>query len=108
MKDAGTTLAAYLADQPVGAPKVPLYSNLTGSLYPENPDAIKDVICQQLQNSVRWESIIRDMASRGVDRFVEVGAGKTLSGLVAKTLSDVTIANVADNTSLAAALSVLA
>lgn len=108
MKDAGTALAAFLADREVFPARIPLYSNLTGSLYPDDPDAIKDLICRQLSNSVRWESIIRDMAARGVDRFVEVGAGKTLSGFVAKTLPGVTVANVADGASLASAMSALA
>ncbi|MGM9636633.1 MAG: ACP S-malonyltransferase, partial [Eubacteriales bacterium] len=107
MKDAGVALAGFLADAEVHTPKIPLYANLTGTLYPETPDDIRNTVCEQLSHSVRWETIVRDMAARGVDTFIEVGAGKTLSGLVAKTLSDVKIANVADDASLAGTLTAL-
>lgn len=107
MADAGLALADFLGGVQVNPPRIPIYSNLTASTYPDDPETIKKLICEQLSHSVRWESIVRNMADRGVDRFVEVGAGKTLSGFVAKTLTDVTIANVADSASLAAAIAVL-
>lgn len=107
MRDAGKALAEMLADMDVKAPSTPLYSNLTGSLYPDDPGEIRRLICEQLSNSVRWETIVRNMAAKGVDTFIEAGAGKTLSGLVAKTLSDVKIVNVADDATLAATLSAL-
>ncbi|MGM9681517.1 MAG: ACP S-malonyltransferase [Eubacteriales bacterium] len=105
MEDAGTALAGFLAEAHVCAPEIPLYANLTGRLYPADPDGIRTTVCEQLSHSVRWETIVRDMANNGVDTFVEVGAGKTLSGFVAKTLTDVKILNVADVASLETTLS---
>ena len=48
----------------------------------------------QASNSVKWETIIRDMYANGVDTFIEIGPGKTLSGFLRKTNRDVTVKNV--------------
>ena len=49
---------------------------------PEGTENITDTISKQASNSVRWESIIRDMAANGVDTFIEIGPGKTLAGFM--------------------------
>lgn len=107
MKDATDALSEALANLPVETDHLPLWSNLLGDLYPETADQIRKTIAEQASNSVRWAEILRKMYADGYDTFIEVGAGKTLSGLVAKTLSDVKIANVADVASLEATLSAL-
>ncbi len=43
---------------------------------------------------VRWQESVERMAETGVDTFVEVGAGKTLSGLIRKTVSGARVLNV--------------
>ncbi|MFV0497720.1 MAG: ACP S-malonyltransferase [Candidatus Fimivivens sp.] len=85
-------------------PLVPVYANSTASPY-VTPD--KQLLSEQLIRPVYWQKTLETMSADGYDTFVEVGAGKTLSGLVKKTLPNATIVNVQDAESLAAALAVL-
>lgn len=93
-------LADKLETMEVNAPKLTLYSNLTGEVYPSQKEQIIETVSKQASNSVRWEETIRDMAANGVDTFIEVGAGTTLSGLVKRTLTDVKVFNVCDMATL--------
>ena len=83
---------------------VPVYTNSTASPY-STPD--KQLLAEQLIRPVYWQKTLETMAADGYDTFVEVGAGKTLSGFVKKTLPNATIVNVQDAESLAAALATL-
>ena len=100
MVDATKALKEALDGMTVSEPQLTLYANLTGGVYPEGKENIVDTVAKQASNSVRWESIIRDMAANGVDTFIEVGAGTTLSGLVKRTLTDVKVLNVCDKATL--------
>lgn len=100
MAEATQALAEKLNDMNVSAPELTLYSNLTGEAYPSGKAEIIDTVSKQASNSVRWEKLVRDMASNGVDTFIEIGAGTTLSGLVKRTLTDVRVFNVCDMATL--------
>ena len=73
-------------------PVIPVYSNYTGSLYEINE--IAENLSSQINNPVRWETIVRNMISRGADVFVELGPGKTLTGLIKRIDPDVKLINV--------------
>ena len=80
---AGERLAQALADvelQPLSCAYVP---NVTGQ-WTENPDAefIKQMLIEQVSKPVMWQATMESMMERGVDRWLEVGAGRTLVGLV--------------------------
>ncbi len=107
MANATEALTGALNQMPVNASEIPLWSNLTGKPYPADSDLICRNVAAQASNSVKWANSLLDMQAAGFDTFIEVGAGKTLSGLTAKTLKDVTIANVADCETLSGTLSVL-
>lgn len=85
-------------------PLVPVYANSTASPY-ITPD--KHLLAEQLIRPVYWQRTLENMAKDGYDTFVEVGAGKTLTGFVKKTLPDATVVNIQDAESLSAALAVL-
>ncbi|MCC3670269.1 MULTISPECIES: ACP S-malonyltransferase [Terrisporobacter] len=76
-----------------------VYSNVKGSSYEERDD-VKELLRQQIMSSVLFEKSIRDMIDKGVNTFVEVGPGKTLTGFVKKIDKDVKIYNVEDLKSL--------
>lgn len=104
MEEATKALRAALFEMNMSVPKLALYANVSGSMYPADCEKIAEMAAKQASNSVRWESIIRKMYESGVDTFIEVGAGTTLSGLVKRTLSDVKIYNVSDTETLNAAV----
>ena len=66
-------------------PKLTLCSNVTGKPYESDPEAVKALLLRQITSPVRWEDTVRDMIASGIDTFVEIGPGKTLCGLIAKT-----------------------
>lgn len=76
-----------------------VYSNVKGNTYEENDD-VKELLRQQIMSSVLFEKSIRDLIDKGVNTFIEVGPGKTLSGFVKKINKDVKIYNVEDLKSL--------
>lgn len=72
-------------------PTIPFYSNLDGKLR-SHIDA--DYLAQHLTSPVQFVEELRNMAAGGCSRFIEVGPGKVLTGLVRKTLTNVTFQNV--------------
>lgn len=107
MKAATDALRSFLSGLNVNSPRIPLYSNYTGMTYPSDIAGICDTAALQASNSVRWETVLREMFAAGADTFVEAGAGKTLSGFVGRTLPEAKSLNVGDAESLAATVSAL-
>ena len=97
MQDCTNTLRKMLDTLEIKAPEIPLYANWTAEPYPADRADIIEHVAQQCMNSVRWE---RTMLHMNADIYIEVGAGKTLSGLCKKTLPDVQIYHVADAATL--------
>jgi len=80
MAPAAKVMEAALADVNIAAPSVPVVSNVTAA--PMNdPQEIRRRLVEQITGLVRWRETITWLGRAGVDRFVEVGAGKVLSGL---------------------------
>ena len=55
---------------------------------------MKPLLVRQVSSSVRWQQSVEYMIADGVDRFVEIGPGKTLAGFVKKISRDVTVLNI--------------
>ena len=98
MSSAAKGLAEVLAPMEFGTPSCPLYSNVTAQPYEDGQ--FKDLLSRQVENPVRWQTIVENMIAAGVDTFIEVGPGKTLAGLIGKINSDVCALNVEDAESL--------
>ncbi len=93
MESSANEFAKLLAEVDVAQPKIPTYSDVTAELYGAE---VRDLLKMQIHSPVRWTNIIRDMAASGVDTFIECGVGKTLCGLIAKTLTDAKVYAVSD------------
>ena len=91
MAEAAAEFGRYLSAQSFNAPRVPVYANLTALPYESN---VAETLGKQMCNPVRWQETIEHMIADGFTDFIEVGAGKTLSGLVKKISADVRIYNV--------------
>lgn len=96
---AGEKLSKELENVEVKEMQIPVITNVTAD-YVKNKEEIKPLLIEQVSNSVLWEDTIRRMLADGVDTFVEIGPGKTLSGFVKKISKDVKIFNVEDMASL--------
>ena len=81
MRPAAEAMRDALGRVALAPPAVPLVANVEARPLRE-PDAIRDALVRQVTGTVRWRESILHMASEGVDGFVEVGAGKVLTGLV--------------------------
>ncbi len=87
-------------------PSIPVISNLTADEIRFKRD-IPDILAQHMISPVRWYQSVETMVLQGVDTFVEIGPGKTLSAFVKKTNKQVKVLNVEDEKSLAETLKVL-
>ena len=81
MQPAADAMAAALANVTINAPVVPLVSNVLASAI-SDPAEIRQRLVEQVTGTVRWRECVLYMASHGVTRFLEIGSGKVLTGLV--------------------------
>ncbi|MBO1327451.1 ACP S-malonyltransferase [Acetobacter suratthaniensis] len=93
MKPAEIIMAEALEQATIAAPIVPVIANVT-ALRETDADTIRKNLVQQVTGRVRWEESVRAMVAMGVDSFVEIGAGKVLSGLIRRIAPDVTTTSV--------------
>jgi [acyl-carrier-protein] S-malonyltransferase len=101
MKPAEARLAPELRAAAAHDPRVPVVANVDAEPKRTAAAAI-DALIRQVSSPVRWENVIQRLASEGVTRYVEVGPGKVLSGLVKKIVPGATILNVEGPEGLAA------
>lgn len=80
-------------------PSVDFYSNLSGKILDEF-DNIPERLARHIVSPVRFTDELALMQKNGIDTYIEAGPGKVLSGLVKKTLKEVSIYNIQDNASL--------
>lgn len=85
MAFARTGLADALQSLELRPPRYPVYLNVTAQPATD-PEAIRARLLEQLTAPVRWAQSLRQMQADGAARFLEVGAGSVLSGLVRQTL----------------------
>ena len=104
MESASIKLAQVVAEMEAKEPEIPVYANYTAEPYGDNAGYLLE---KQVSNPVRWQQTVEKMIAAGVDTFIEVGAGKTLCGLVKKTSRGVKVYNVEDAASLEATLAAL-
>lgn len=83
MAQAAQAFADELANAAMSKGRMPLYSNVTARPYDDNP---RDLLSRQIASPVLWERIICNMADAGMDTFIEIGPGKTLTNMVKKIL----------------------
>ena len=97
LKGAGDKLAIELNDVEIHDIAIPYVTNVTGGFVNDKSD-VKKLLADQVSNSVKWIQCVEAMLDDGVDTFIEIGPGKTLSSFVKKIAKEhdkeVTIINV--------------
>jgi [acyl-carrier-protein] S-malonyltransferase len=94
MQPAQDRLAPELRALAVREPRMPIVANVDGEPKRDARSAIEALVAQ-VSAPVRWEAVVRRLASEGVTHYVEVGPGTVLSGLVRKLHKDATVLNFA-------------
>ncbi len=90
---AGEKLAKELEQVTIGEIQVPYIANVTAD-YVTDKETVKGLLEKQVSSSVRWQQTIERMIADGVDTFVEIGPGKTLSGFMRKINREMKVYNV--------------
>lgn len=94
MRPAREKMADYLKNRvAIKDLSTTVYNNVDAKA--ENTAAdVYDALCRQVDGAVLWTALIKNMVQSGVDKFIEVGAGQVLSGLIKKIDKTVTVENV--------------
>ena len=106
MAPAADRMEEALADTVFAAPVVPLIANVTAAKVTA-PDDIKRLLVAQVTGTVRWRESIVAAMDMGVDRFVELGAGRVLTGLGKRIAPDAIALNAGTPAEIEALLKVL-
>ena len=93
LNGAGEKLYTYLQDIQINEPEIPYVSNYTAEYVREAKD-IRNLLRDQVSGSVKFSQSIEKMIEDGVDTFIEIGPGKTLTGFVKKINKDVNTFNI--------------
>jgi [acyl-carrier-protein] S-malonyltransferase len=101
MKPAEERLAPELRSLNTTDPRVPVVANVDAQPKRDARAAIEALV-QQVSAPVRWEDVVRRLATEGVTTYVEVGPGSVLSGLVKKIHKDARVVNFVSPEDLAA------
>ncbi|WP_072668542.1 ACP S-malonyltransferase [Vibrio injensis] len=101
MKPAAEKLAIALAGLQFNTPSIPVINNVD-VMAETDPAKIKDALVRQLYNPVRWTEAVQNMSEQGVEKLIEVGPGKVLTGLTKRIVKTLDAVAVNDSASLEA------
>ena len=104
MAEVQPKLRTVLAALPWKAPRVPIVTNVEAQPNAD-PGRIVELLVEQVTAPVRWTESVRALRAAGIDRLVELGPGRVLSGLAKRIDRELTVLNVEDAASLDKALS---
>lgn len=90
---AGEKLAQELESVEIHDIQIPYIANVTAD-YVTDKEQVKPLLEKQVSSSVKWQQTIERMIADGVDTFVEIGPGKTLSGFMRKINKDMKVINI--------------
>ncbi|MBD2813344.1 ACP S-malonyltransferase [Xenorhabdus sp. Flor] len=103
MKSAADQLATALQSVVFNQPQFPVVNNVDVKVE-ESADAIRDALVRQLYNPVRWTESVEYFATQGIDKLLEIGPGKVLTGLTRRIVDTLSAVAVNDVSSLTIAL----
>ena len=83
LKEAGKELGEELEKIEIQTFAIPYVTNVTAQYVTES-DQVKNLLVKQVSSSVRWQQCVEQMINDGVDTFIEIGPGKTLTGFLKK------------------------
>jgi len=106
MAPAADAMAEAFETTPPRSPIVPVVANVSAAKETD-PARIRDLLVGQVTATVRWRECVQAMTALGVDSFIEIGAGKVLTGLGKRIAPDATGMSVGNPADIEAILKVL-
>jgi [acyl-carrier-protein] S-malonyltransferase len=103
MAPAAEAVGAALGEIEFMEPALPVVTNV-GAVPESDPAVLKQALIEQVTARVRWRESVLALAGLGVDRGVELGAGKVLAGLVKRTAKEMPATSIGTPDELAAFL----
>jgi [acyl-carrier-protein] S-malonyltransferase len=101
MKPAAEAMAEALAEVEIAAPDLPLVANVKAEAV-SDPAEIRNHLVSQVTGRVRWRESVGWMAEQGVTQFIEIGAGKALSGMIRRIAAEAETVAVGKSADVAA------
>ena len=101
MQPAADALTAILEQTPIHPPRVPVMANVNADHH-KDPATTRKWLSEQLTHPVRWQDCIEKLMSEGIERFIEIGPGRILTGLVKKISRRTEVENISTAADLAA------
>jgi [acyl-carrier-protein] S-malonyltransferase len=101
MQPAAEAMAEALKGVKLRPPKPPLVANVEAEAV-TNPAAIRSGLVAQVTATVRWRDSVTYMSAHGVTRFIELGAGKVLTGLIKRIVDGATTLSISAPADVAA------
>jgi len=99
MNEASNLLKSYIEGVNFSCARIPLISNLSAEATIDK-EIIKDNLIKQVNHATRWEESVRYMIKNNVSRFIEIGPGNVLKGLIRRITSQAVVYNIEDAGSL--------
>ncbi len=93
LKEAGDMLYQVLEGVELNNPVVPYTANVNADLI-QSKEEIRKLLAKQVYSSVKWQQSVENMIAAGVDTFIEIGPGKTLSAFIKKTDKSCKVLNI--------------
>ena len=93
MRSATEKMREVIIKEEFKKPEINIISNVTAQ-QTNDPNEIKNLLIEQIERPVRWREIVINMIDSKVDKFIEIGPGKVLSGLVKRINSNVKLIQV--------------
>ena len=88
MKPAANKMLEKIKNTNFEKPKRNIVSNVTAKIE-NDKEKIKDLLIKQIYSSVKWRESILNISKEGVNKFIEIGPGKVLTGMVKRTINNV-------------------
>ena len=93
LKDAGEKMAALIDAAPIVDAKIPVFQNTTAAPS-TNAENLRAALRPQMTSAVRWSETVQNMVANGATKFIELGPGSVLTGLVKRIDRTVELENL--------------
>jgi [acyl-carrier-protein] S-malonyltransferase len=93
MQPAVSRLESALAETEIKTPRIPVISNVDASPH-SDPDTIKKILARQVTSPVQWESTVKTLMGKGLEKSYELGPGKVIAGILKRIDKGASIENI--------------